>query len=53
MARNYWLRLTGANFAAALFAPDNSVWWLDLTLHLLAVLALMLLTSPERRNDQP
>ena len=51
LARNYWPRLFGASLAAALFAPDHTVWWIDMGLHLLATLAFMLLTSPEKPHD--
>ena len=47
MAKNYLLRLIGANLLAGVFAPSASVWWVDLLAHFLVALALTLLTSPE------
>lgn len=49
MAKNFWPRITGANLAAAFFlAPHNGVWWVDFLAHCIVMLALMLLTSPEK-----
>lgn len=48
-ARNYWLRLFGANLIAMLAFPGTlSPWWLDVLRHLGVVLAVMLVTWPER-----
>jgi hypothetical protein len=51
MARNYWLRLIGANIASALFILANdALWQVVFSAHCLVVLALMLLTSPEKNQ---
>ena len=48
MAKNFLPRFIGANLLAGLFVePHDGEWWLKMLAHLLIVLALMLLTSPE------